>query len=123
MANEITVTAELKVAKVGRRDGISFGPSSFSFILASPAVLHNTQSVAVAGEALILGEISAGGWCMMRNNDATNYVSVLPGTGLTPLVKLKAGECALFRLHQSATAPFVQADTNTVEIEYLLMGG
>jgi len=120
MANEIAISAELRVSKVGRFDGLAFPLANFT--LTGTRILHNVQNVGfAAAEALILGEIVAGGWLMMVNRDPTNFISVRGAAGAVPLVELKTGECALFRLHPSATAPTVQADTAACDLEYLLL--
>lgn len=118
MANEQQVTASLTVSKGGASDGLF---AAFTSTLAGTRFFHNIQSVAFAAdEALILGEVAAGGLCLMKNLDASNPVAVKAATGVTPLITIPAGRCALFQLHASATAPFVQATTAAVLIEYIL---
>lgn len=120
MANEITVAAELRFSKGGAQDGLSLGPATFT--LTGTRYQKGRQSIGFAAEeVLTLGEVVAGGWCMVRNLDATNYVSIRAVAAATPLVRINAGEIALFRLHQSATAPTAQANTAAVEIEYLVL--
>ena len=119
MANEISLTFELRFAKGSSRDGIAFGPATFTFtgILHS----HKQQIVGTAAEALDLGDITAGGLLAIINRYATNYVQIRGAIGQTPLVRLRAGEGAVFRLDNTATAPTVQANTAAVTIEYLLL--
>lgn len=120
MANEITVTAELRVAKGGRQEGLPFGPGTFTFTGAK--MNHGVQSIGTSEEPLQLAEVTAGGWIMFRNTDATNFVSVRAASGQTPLVKMPPGAPAgPFVLHPSATAPTLQADTAACLVEYLVL--
>lgn len=84
------------------------------------------QSVGTVEEALVLGEVApANGYLYIRNLDTTNYVTVKPASGgsatINPIVK--AGHVALITFGPGVTAPFVQANTATVRIEYLLVEG
>lgn len=119
MADEITVLARLSYSKSGSSDSLPDSPAPISVTLTGTRCLKHRQSVATSEEALVLGETTAGGYCLIINRDATNFVSVRAATGATALIKIKAGEIALFRL--SSAAPFVIADTAAVEIEYLLL--
>lgn len=119
MASEIKVTASLGFIKGGAGDGISV--PDLAVTLSGTKFLHGRQSIGTAEEALILGEVAAGGWLILVNRDATNFVAVKAASGATPLAKMKAGEPALFRLHPSATAPYLAADTAACEVEYLLL--
>jgi hypothetical protein len=121
MANEITITAELRVAKGGAMDGLRFGPGVFTFT--GSRLIHGAQSIGFAAEeALQLGEVTAGGWIFLRNLDATNFVSMRGATGQTPLVKMGPGQPAgPFVLHPSATAPTLQANVAACTVEYLVL--
>lgn len=119
MASEITVESSLRFVKSGDQDGLDFGPATFTF--AGTRSLKGLQSVGTSEEALVLGEVAAGGWLFIVNKDATNFVSLRAVAAATPLAKLGPGECALLRLHPNATAPTVQADTAACQIRYLLL--
>lgn len=118
MANEIFVSAFLAANKGSTKVAL---PLSLNVTLTGTKMLHNRQSIGTTEEALEMGEISAGGWCLMVNRDATNYVQVRPGTGGTATIKMKAGEPALFRLDSGATAPYLIANTAACEVEYILL--
>ena len=77
---------------------------------------HQTrQVVGTSSEALSVGENgSYGGYCLLRNNDSTNYVEVLSESEES-LVRLLAGDVALFRISPDAV-PYVIADTANVEL-------
>lgn len=118
MANEIEVRARLSFSKSSATDGMD---ASGTFTLTGTKYQKGRQNVATTEEALNLGDAAAGGWCFIKNLDATNFVSVRSATGATNFIRINAGEFALFRLHASSSAPFVIADTSAVEIEYLLL--
>lgn len=117
MANEQQTAVTFTVAKGGAADGMF---AAFASTLAGTRFFHNVQSVGTSEEALVLGEVTAGGLSMFKNLDASNPVAIKAATGVTPLVSIKAGECAFFRLNASATAPFVQATTSTILLEYIV---
>jgi len=119
MSAEIKVTMALVARKGGSNPGLDMG--TFSVTWAGNNHLHNRQNVGITEEALVLGDCGTGGYLIMVNRDATNYVTVRAATGATGLVRLKAGEGACFRLDAAATAPFVIANTAAVEVEYVLL--
>lgn len=120
MANEIAIAASLVIHKGGVQDGVAF---SGVFTWTGTAHLGGEQNVGFAAEeALILGEVPAGGWLFIKNLDATNFVSVRAVAAATPLAKIPANGIALLMLHPSATAPTLQADTAAVKVEYLALG-
>lgn len=92
-----------------------------AFTLTGSKYQKGRQAVGTAEEALVLGDVAAGGWVCVKNHGPTNYVQIKAATGETPLIRLKVDEFCLFRLDAGATAPFVQANTAGVEIEYLLL--
>lgn len=119
MANEITLSASISFQKGGAWDGVAV--RDLLVTMTGTNWIHHRQSVGTSEEALVLGDVTAGGYVLLVNRDATNYVQVKAATGATALVRLKAGECALFRLDAGATAPFVQANTGAVELETFLL--
>ena len=92
------------------------------FTMTGDSALKYTQSIGTSEEALELGQdIGTLGWCMIKNLDATNFVSIRAGTGLGNFLRINAGEFALFRFGSGATAPFAIADTGAVLVEVLLI--
>lgn len=119
MSAEIQVRASLVFHKGVSQDGLVF---SGDFTFTGTAHLKAEQSIGFAAEeALVLGEVGAGGWLIILNLDAANFVSVRAAAAATPPIKVPALGIALFMLHPSATAPTVQADTAAVKIKYLLL--
>ena len=117
MANEVTVSMSLSFSKSTVSDALSW--SDLQFDVSGSKIAHLVQNVAITEEVLELGDIGTIGWMIVRNLDDSNFMEIRPATGAADCIKLKAGECALFR--HAGTAPFVIADTATVNIEYLLI--
>lgn len=115
MANEISVTMALVHRKGGTMGGMDLG--TFQVSMTGGSHLHHRQVVATSEEALNLGDAGAGGWCLLKNHGPTNYVVVKAASGADPLIRIPAGEAALFRLDSDAVAPFIQADTDVCEVE------
>jgi hypothetical protein len=85
--------------------------------------IHHKQLIGTAEEALVLGEVSGGlGWFLARNLDETNYVEIRSATGASnDIIKLLAGEFALFRWGSDVTAPFAISNTAAVLLEYFIV--
>lgn len=119
MANELVVSASLKFEKTGGSVDGAFGGIQIN--VTGDNCIRHVQAVGFAAEeALTLGDVAAGGYWLFKNLDATNYVEIRPGTGVADLVRINAGEIALFRLAADATAPYVQA--NTAACNLLVIG-
>jgi len=117
MADEITIHASLEFAKGGvdgkaRTAGLTIDMSGTEYI-------YNVQIVGTSAEAIQLGDVTTSGYMFVKNLDATNFVEIRDGSGGADVVKLKAGEVALFRL--TTTTPYAIADTASCRIEYLLL--
>ena len=122
MANELTLQIKATYAKSGAE--VTFPDLAKQVLLVTVTgtrFIQMRQSVGTSEEALELGDIATGGYCIMVNRDATNYMEVRSGTGATDLIRLNAGEVAVFRISGDSTAPFVIANTAAVEIEYFLL--
>jgi hypothetical protein len=80
---------------------------------------RGTITVATTGTAISLGAVATPGFMIIRNMDATNFVTI--GNSGDPLpVEIKAGEWAAFRW-AAAMVPYAQADTAPVLVEYFLV--
>lgn len=121
MANEISVSAALSFVKGS--SSANLYPDPLTPTMSGGQYVKHRQTVGfAASEALNLGpDVAAGGWCLIVNRDATNYVKVFGATGETALIRMRAGEFCLFRLDAGATAPHVQADTAACDIDVLLL--
>lgn len=118
MANELSIQAVLSYAK-GTIASHAWNTGTITRNVSGTNYVRNVQAVGTAEEALILGDVGTLGYILMKNLDATNYVEYQSGTGVAAAIKLKAGDVALFRA--GSAAPFVKANTSTVNIEYIII--
>lgn len=117
MANEAQLRIQLTFAKGG--SSVVFDSLLIQSTVAGTKMIHNRQTVGTSEEAIVLGEVApGGGWFICRNLDATNYVSIKPSTGAAVSAIVMPGEVAAFRWLSTVTAPFAQANTAPVDIEY-----
>lgn len=119
MADELTLTASFAYSKSST--SLSLVVNGLQVDVSGTAALHARQTVGTSEEALNLGDVTAVGYLIVVNRDDTNFVEIRPGTGVADLIKIGAGEVALFRLATTATAPYVIADTASCQIEYILL--
>lgn len=114
MANEITVTCRLRVAK----GNLSEDTQSVSkqIDMAGTNLIKNVQTIGTTHEALVLGDVSGGHQAYFRNNDATNYVEIGRDVAATfyPVIKLKAGEFAIAPI--ATDALYAKANTSPVDL-------
>ncbi len=123
MANEITITTGL-VATSGNFL-VQHSTLTKQATLTTAKRSLNTQSIPTTpgGTALVIaaGVTAAGGWAWFRNLDTTNYVTIGVYVSSTyyPIVRLNAGEAAVFRL--GVITPYALADTLGVILEHDIM--
>lgn len=118
MASELSLTVSATFTK-SPLVALTMNPGQLSVTVSGDNYVRNVQSVGTTVEALLLGDVATPGYVLMHNCDTTNYIDVRANNTDVPVVKLKAGEYALFRL--AATAPFVKADTGACKLEYFLI--
>lgn len=120
MASELTLSASVTYAdNEGADESLSVAD-----LLATVSAKRYTklkQNVGTAEEAVVLGEVTAPGWAMFINRDASNFVNLKVATSGAVFAKLKPGEFALLRLGSGAQAPFAQADTAACQLETILI--
>lgn len=120
MASELTLSASVTYAdNEGADESLSV-----SDLLATVSAKRYTklkQNVGTAEEAVVLGEVTAPGWAMFINRDASNFINLKVATSGAVFAKLKPGEFALLRLGSGAQAPFAQADTAACQLETILI--
>ena len=97
------------------------GKTAVSVSVTGTNALSHIQNIGTAEEAIVLGEVVPGGYCYIENLDATNFVSIRQATGAADLIRLKAGECCLFRMDADASAPFAIADTAACDVLFVLL--
>lgn len=117
MADELTLQATAQYSKNGAK--FSRIPAAFSVDVAGDHVASGTQEVGTSAENLEKGDITTSGYLLIHNLDGTNFVEVgYDDSGFKNVVKLLAGEWALFRSAQATLQ--VKADTAACDIEYYL---
>ena len=118
MANELTLDCVLKYLN-GDYD-ITKSETGLKVDVSGDNYICNVQNIGTSEEALTLGDVSAGGFMFLQNLDATNYVEIRPAQGVADLIKMKAGEPALFRLTGDAS-PYAIANTAACDLLVVLI--
>lgn len=121
MANIATIIANLAYEdgsgsiELGNTDGLSVTLTNAGFT-------RLRQSVGTSEEAVTLGDVTAPGYAIFINRDATNYIELKVATGGAIFAKLSAnGGLALLQLGTGAQAPFAIANTAACIMDILLV--
>ena len=119
MANEITVTTRIAVINGNYKEERT---SKIQADQSATGGQAGVQNIGTSYEAVTLGNVSTEGYVHLRNLDSTNYLEVGldAGADLTPVIRLNAGEVALFRLSTSATL-FAKANTASVDLDVCIL--
>lgn len=120
MADELTLTALFKYVK-GNNTVQPTGKLAVSVTVTGTNAISHVQNIGTSQEAIVLGDVTPGGYCYIENLDATNYVSLRQATGAGNFIRLKASEHAFFRMDAAATAPFAIADTAACDVLFVLL--
>lgn len=120
MANELTLNTSLALNKGGATPSVA-GTRNAQYTVAGFRYVRGLQSVGTSEEALGIGELASLGYAWFKNLDGTNFVTIKTGTGGVNMVKIKAGETAVFRFGSGVTAPFAIADTAAVKLDYMIV--
>lgn len=119
MANEFSLNVALTCNNAPYRNVIQ--PQAISFNQTLLGAIGGVISVATAGTAISTSALTTEGYVFLQNCDATNYVDFginVSGT-ITPFVRLKPSEYAVFRLTPS-TSVMAQAHTAAVDLSYTI---
>lgn len=112
MANELTLKFGFKFDDGDTASTIpAGGVQTLQRDVAGANMLDHVQNIGTSEEAIVLGDITVGGYARFENLDATNYVELRQGTGASDFCRLLAGDIAIFRISPDMTAPFAIADT------------
>lgn len=117
MANELTVSCSLRFSKSGREVSKSYG--GIQIDVSGNAWTFGVQSIGITEEAIDIGDIGTAGFFIGKNLDATNFLELRPGSAAADMVKMKAGEPAMFRL--ALNGPYAIADTAACDLELLIV--
>ena len=119
MADEITYRNTLSVRKGTLVQAVDSGQSLAT--MTGTTSIGGVQTVGTSDEALTIGsDVGTLGFAWFLNTATTNYVEigVKPAGTFYPLIKLKAVESAGFRF--GTNAPYVKANTASVNLHYVL---
>ncbi len=118
MADElkIRISADYFDPDTGAIESIDF--AEFKVDVAGENKLHNIQSVGITEEALLIGDVTAGGYLFAINRDPSNNINLRQATAAANFATLKPGERQVFRFSTATTAPFAIADTAISKLEY-----
>lgn len=122
MANEIQVTAQLSYTNVAKNISVkSLQVQALGVNITGSNYHAGTSTVGTSAAAIPLGGLANVGWCIFKNNDATNYVQLMTGTAGVVFAQLMPGEIAEFRFDPTITAPAWKAHTASCEVEFLML--
>lgn len=117
MADELTVITGLLFSKGGLESQMDALRQTLD--VSGSHYIRRSQSIGTSAEALDIGEITTCGYIAIHNKDATNFVEIRDGSGGADVVKLLAGETAVFRL--ATSTPYAIANTAACIVDYLLV--
>lgn len=121
MANEVTVNATLQYEDTEGSEE-SLQATAVLATVATKLYAKHKQAVGFASAAAVnLGAVSAPGWFMLKNLDATNFITVYAASAGTVVGKMLPGEpYGPVRLGSGMQAPYVKADTAACQMEVLV---
>jgi len=102
---------------------INEGVSSKSIDVAGSILVHKTQGLSTSEEALVMGDLTAPGLGIFRNNSTTagEIIYLRQATGAGNFIAILPGEEWPMRFSQATTAPFAIAAAGTPQLEYWLL--
>lgn len=114
MANEITQTIRLTIAKNGASASIN---TTKRIDMSGGGIVNNTQSIGTTAETLSLGDISgAPSQIAIKNLDESNFVEIGGDSGLTVFkLRINAGETCIIR--PTSGTLYAKADTADVRVQ------
>ena len=116
MANEINLSFSLAFSKGGSSTVVSV--SNLGVNVTGTRFIHHRQSILHTAETAInTGTIGGPGYMVLINRSTANLVDVRRAIGEGDMIRLQAGEIAVFRCR--AAAPVAQATGATVQLEVL----
>ena len=117
MANEITINATVRA--VNGSFNFVWAPGAVQVDQTTPGVGPGLVSVGTSEETIAFGDVTPN-YVLIQNLDTTNYVEVGPdSTGMVALVRLEAGEIAIFPMTSGVT---LKAQANTAACNVMFQG-
>lgn len=115
MANEITITCDLRAAKSGA--AIASGSKTKQLTMAGANMLSATQAIGTSAELISFGDVASPVMVRITNLDDVNYIEIGGDSGLTVFkLKILAG-CSNIISPSSGT---VYAKANTAGVQILV---
>jgi len=124
MSQELTLNLSLAFAKGNVSESLVPGEKKPS--VSGDAAIKHLQNIDTSAEAIETGDLGTLGYMLAWNQDDTNYVEIGDYVAerdptFVPLCELKAGEVACFRVTQNINALYAQANTEAVDLYYILV--
>jgi hypothetical protein len=121
MANEISLTASLSCFKSAIM-GTAIGRSITNLLrnMSGSNYIQDTVVVPTSATVVALGGVTNPHWSFWLNLDPINYIQLQNGVSGAVLVRLLAGDFAMFPLDQGAT-PYAISNTGACQMEYLIL--
>jgi hypothetical protein len=120
MANELSITASLfgykpsvMAAAVGR------AVTDLLVTMSGSAYIEGVLTVLTTATVIPLGSITMPGWCFFQNQDPTNFIRIMNGSGGAKVPKMLPEGIAIFRWDETAV-PYAQADTASCAMEFVI---
>ena len=123
MANELSLVFQITYTPtVANVASTAPGQKTDTVTMTGSRVTANIQEIGTSEEAIDFGDISDGGYILIRNADPSNFVELNQDAAPTKYsIRLNATEYALFRVGGgSANALRAKADTAACRVQYWL---
>jgi hypothetical protein len=117
MANEISISGSLSVAKGTVSDSLS---GTDTLDLTGNNYIKSTQNISTAATAINIGSLPSIGQFIVMNDDLTNPVDLLTSLAGTTFTHLGPGSMALGYFPSNITAPAAKATGGSVRIKYMI---
>lgn len=120
MANEMTLVGTVTVSNGNFK--FVWRPGALSVDQTNGRVSGGVQTIGTSAETVTIGgDITSYGYMVVRNLDATNFVTIGPdSTGQVDFLKLLAGEWGVFPIKPGITIK-ATADTAACDLEYYVL--
>lgn len=121
MALEISITASLAATKGNVSANLAAGTLKFDWT--GKNYVRHTQTVptTAGGTAMVVTGLGSLGFYLIKNNDPTNFVTLLNAVAGTATTQIPKNGCVLGIFASTVTAPALLADTASCDVEYLIL--
>lgn len=124
MANELSWTASLSVAKIppmSSPDGMNIANAPYN--LSSGIYVKEIVLVPITTAVVVpLGQVTTPGWAVFYNADPTNFIRLSLAISSQYFAKILPGRMIFMTLDPSAT-PYMISDTAACLMQYMILNG